>query len=77
MAFLADVGTPPGDEELHDRPPAPSAWLTLAAVNEELVLKGAAHAVDVTKVVDARPAGVDACLQSLDDRGAQIRVLSG
>jgi len=31
-------------------------------VNEELVLKGSAHPVDVAEVVDRRPARVDAGL---------------
>ena len=77
LAGLADVGPAPGDDHLHDRRPARPARLALAPVDEELVLEGSAHAVDVAEVVDRRPARVDAGLQRRDRRLAQALVLLG
>ena len=60
LAGLAHVRSAPADDHLHDRRAAHHARLALAQVHEELVLEGAAHAVDVAEVVDARAARVDA-----------------
>ena len=44
-------------------------------MDEELVLEGAAYAVHVTEVVDARAARLDARVQCRDHALAQARVL--
>ncbi len=59
LAALTDIGAAPADHHLDDRGATPRAGQALAAVNEEAILEGAAHAVDVAKVVDRGPASVD------------------
>src|SRR6478609_11145181 len=66
LAALAHVGPAPGDDDLLDRRPAAPARLALAQVHEEAVLEGAAHAVDVAKVVDRGPARVDSRAERLE-----------
>src|SRR5205085_4576643 len=75
LAGLAHVRASPPDDRLRDRRAAPWARLARAAVHEELVLEGAAGAVDVAEVVDRGAARVDPRPQCLDHPLAQLREL--
>jgi hypothetical protein len=75
LTGLAHVAPATGDDHLRDRCAAADTRLAGAVVDEEAVLKGAAHAVQVAEVVDARAACVDALLERLDDRLAQASAL--
>ena len=75
LAALADVRPAPGGDELSHRAPAHRARRALAAVDEELVLERAAHAVGMAEIVDRGALGGDPGLQRPDDPVAQRRAL--
>jgi hypothetical protein len=56
---LAEVRAAAADDDLADRRPTTRAGLVLPPVHEELILEGAARAVDVAEVVDRRALGFD------------------
>src|SRR5437660_1554503 len=69
--MLADVGAAASDDDLADRRPATRARLALPPMHEEVILKGAARAIDVAEVVDRRALGLDPGCERLLDRLAQ------
>src|SRR6202453_1174407 len=71
LAGLAHIGPAAGDDHLHDRGPTVRTWFAGSPVHEKAVLKRAAHAIDVAKIVDRGAARLDAVAQYLDDRLAQ------
>src|SRR5215471_848472 len=67
LTALAHVRASAADDDLYDRAAAHRARLTLPAVHEEAVLKGAARTVYVAEVVDRRALGLDPRRQRLLD----------
>ena len=71
LAVAADVGAAAGGDELRDGPAAARARLSLAQVDQELVLHRAALAVRVAVVVDRRALVREPRLERLDDARVQ------
>src|SRR4051794_36778439 len=71
LASGTEVGRAAADDDADDRAAAAQAVLTLASVNEELVLHRPLLAPGVAIVVDRRAAGVDASLQRRHHRVTQ------
>src|SRR5436190_21159892 len=77
LAAFAHIRRPPARDELAHRRAAPRARLAAAAMDQELVLEGAALPVGVAEVVDRRAARGEAGFERRDHRVAQRRHLAG
>src|SRR5437588_8499665 len=75
LAALADVRSPPADDDLANRAPASRAGLAGPGVDQEPVLEGATGAVQMPKIVDRRALGVDPGGECLLDGVPQARPL--